>query len=59
MRIRSLLSLYAQGDSLEYWKFDINNKIPNNIRDAERFWIDSKGHVYYTSNHYASFVKVK
>ncbi|AYG39266.1 ribonuclease domain-containing protein [Lactiplantibacillus pentosus] len=33
--------------------------VPNKSRDAERFLIDSKGHVYYTSNHYASFVKVK
>ncbi|WP_340583576.1 ribonuclease domain-containing protein [Lactiplantibacillus plantarum] len=59
MRIRSFLSIDAKGDSLEYWEFDINNRMPNNIRDAERFLIDSKGHVYYTSNHYASFVKVK
>ncbi len=56
---KKLPSIDAKGDSLEYWEFDINNRMPNKSRDAERFLIDSKGHVYYTSNHYASFVKVK
>ncbi|QJS45989.1 hypothetical protein EEJ46_10675 [Lactiplantibacillus plantarum] len=54
-----LPSVDAKGELLKYREFDINNKIPNKPRDAERFLMDNKGHIYYTNNHYASFLRVR
>jgi filamentous hemagglutinin len=46
------------GTPITYREFDVNNKV-NNIRDPERFVVGSDGAVYYTNNHYASFIKIK
>ena len=47
-----------QGNALSYREFDVNNKKPNSNRDAERFIKGSDGRVYFTSDHYATFVQI-
>jgi len=47
------------GNPVTYKEFDINNKLPNQPRDAERFVRGSDGSVYYTNDHYISFTKIK
>lgn len=49
----------ADGQRLEYFEFDINNRIPGQSRDSERFLKVSDGSVYYTNDHYMSVIKVK
>ncbi|MCP1225877.1 hemagglutinin repeat-containing protein, partial [Sebaldella sp. S0638] len=44
---------------IEYKEFDINNKIPGQQRDKERFVIGSDGSVYFTDDHYKTFKKIK
>lgn len=46
------------GDPITYREFDVNNRIPGMRRDAERFLYGSDGSVYYTSDHYRTFVKI-
>jgi hypothetical protein len=58
----------AAGKPITYQEFDVNNKLPNASRDAQRFVKGSDGSVYYTDSHYGdiksptglpSFVKIK
>lgn len=49
----------ADGSDIDYYEFDINNKIPGQSRDSERFLKGSDGSVYYTDDHYRSVIKVK
>ena len=42
----------AQGNSITYQEWDVNNKQPGKSRDGERFVTGSDGSVYYTNNHY-------
>lgn len=53
---------------ITYREFDVNNKVPGQTRDAERFVVGSDGSTYYTDSHYGditsptglpSFVKLK
>lgn len=46
------------GKIITYREFDINNKLPGMLRDGERFVRGSDGRIYYTSNHYRSFVEI-
>lgn len=46
------------GDSISYREFDVNDKISGSSRDAERFVIGDDGSVYYTDDHYDSFVQL-
>jgi guanyl-specific ribonuclease Sa len=49
----------SAGNPITYKEFDVNNKLPNQSRDAERFVVGSDGSVYYTDDHYATFTKIK
>jgi hypothetical protein len=42
----------VNGNPITYREFDINNRIPELSRDAERFVMGSDGSVYYTDSHY-------
>ncbi|OCG17157.1 hypothetical protein A9G47_09635 [Gilliamella sp. WF3-4] len=48
----------SNGNPITYREFDVNNKIQGQTRDAERFVRGSNGSVYYTNNHYQTFIKV-
>jgi len=53
----------SQGEKLNFKEYDVNNKIANQNRDAERFVVSfnpdgSICDVYYTSDHYDSFTRV-
>jgi len=48
----------TNGNEISYKEFDVNNKIEGQSRDAERFVVGSDQSVYYTSNHYDTFVKI-
>lgn len=45
-------------NEITYKEFDVNDKIDGRSRDAERFVVGSDGSVYYTYDHYDSFIKV-
>ena len=47
------------GKDITYREFDVNNRLPNLPRDKERFVVGSDGSVYYTNDHYATFIQVK
>ncbi len=42
----------AKGTPITYKEFDVNNKLPDASRDAERFVVGSDGSIYYTDSHY-------
>ena len=46
------------GEPITYREFDINNKIPGQERDKERFVIGSNGSKYYTDDHYTTFKRI-
>jgi len=48
----------AHGNPIAYKEFDVNDKLPNTSRDAERFVVGSDGSVYYSNDHYNTFVKI-
>ena len=39
----------AYGNPIIYREFDINNRLPGQVRDAQRFLIGSNGHIYFTT----------
>ena len=47
------------GDKITYREFDVNNHIAGAGRDAERFIVGSDGSIYYTNDHYTTFIKIK
>ena len=49
----------SSGIPITYKEFDVNNKIPGIARDSERFLYESDGSVYYTSDHYTTFIKIQ
>ncbi len=49
----------SSGNAITYKEFDVNNKLPGLARDSERFVRGSDGSVYYTNDHYRSFIKIK
>lgn len=53
-----LPSVDSKGNPITYREFDVNNKIAGQARDAERFVRGSNGSVYYTNNHYQTFIKL-
>ncbi len=54
----SLPSFDVYGVAITYKEFDVNNY--NGVsRDAERFIVGSDGSVYYTNDHYNTFVKIE
>nr|WP_238786017.1 VENN motif pre-toxin domain-containing protein [Gilliamella sp. ESL0254] len=48
----------SNGNPITYREFDVNNRIQGQARDAERFVRGSNGSVYYTNNHYQTFIKI-
>lgn len=46
------------GNKLSYREFDVNNKLPGQTRDSERFVVDNNGRVYYSSDHYNTFIEI-
>ena len=48
----------VNGNKITYKEYDVNNKIPNVDRDKCRFIRGSDGSVYYTDNHYITFIKI-
>jgi guanyl-specific ribonuclease Sa len=58
-RDRKLPMTDSEGNAITYREFDVNNKLTNAPRDAERFVIGSDGSVYYTNDHYKNFIKIK
>ena len=49
----------SDGNQIIYKEFDVNNKIPGQARDMERFIVGSDGSKYYTNNHYGTFIKIE
>lgn len=47
----------TNGNAITYKEYDVNN-YTGPIRDSERFVRGSDGSVYYTDNHYKSFIKI-
>ena len=47
------------GNPITYKEVDINNKLPDTGRDAERFVRGSDGSTYYTNSHYDTFTQIK
>lgn len=46
------------GEALTYREYDVNNKKEGESRDAERFVVASDGTIYYTDDHYETFIKI-
>ena len=53
-----LSTVDSKGNSITYREFDVNNKIAGQSRDAERLIRGSDNSVYYTNNHYQTFIKL-
>lgn len=53
-----LPELDDEDDYITYREFDVNNKIEGQNRDAERFVVGSDGSVYFTMDHYETFIKI-
>ena len=49
----------SNGKNIEYREFDVNEKLPNQPRDNERFVRGSDGSTYYTNNHYRTFSRIR
>ena len=47
------------GVAITYREFDINNRIAGMRRDSVRFVVGSNGRVYYTDNHYKTFIEIR
>ena len=47
------------GNKISYQEYDVNDKIPGQPRDSERFVRGNNGRVYYTPDHYDTFVEVE
>ena len=54
----ALPSSDSNGNGISYNEYDVNNKIPGQSRDAERFVRGDDGSVYYTDDHYSTFRKI-
>jgi guanyl-specific ribonuclease Sa len=54
-----LPQLDPEGDPITYREYDINPRIKEQGRGRERIVIGSDGSVYYTSNHYKTFIQMR
>ncbi len=54
-----LPTMDGAGNSITYKEFDVNNKLPNADRDAQRFIVGSDGSIYYTDDHYLTFIEIE
>lgn len=53
-----LPTISKTGEAITYKEYDINNKIEGQNRDAERLLKGSDGNIYYTNNHYDTFIRI-
>ena len=51
--------LDRSGQRITYREFDVNNRVPGAGRGTERFLGGSDGSVYYTPDHYSTFIRIK
>ena len=58
-RDRKLPYIDNSGNPITYKEFDVNNRLPNQSRDGERFVVGSDGSIYYTNDHYNTFIRIK
>lgn len=49
----------ARGREIDYLEWDVNLKLPNRSRDAERIVTGSDNSAYYTDDHYSSFTVMR
>ncbi len=49
----------ASGNAIVYREFDVNSKISGMGRDSERFVMGSNGAIYYTGDHFKTFLRVE
>jgi len=54
-----LPTIDKNGKPVTYQEFDVNSKLPDARRDSERFIKGSDDNLYYTDDHYESFVKIE
>lgn len=47
------------GNQIHYREHDVNNKMDGQGRDAQRFISGSDGSIYYTEDHYETFIQLK
>ncbi|MGT2754235.1 ribonuclease domain-containing protein [Streptococcus ovis] len=55
----SLPKTDMRGNNITYKEYDVNSKIVGDSRDKQRLIRGSDGSVYYTGDHYGTFIKVK
>lgn len=48
----------GNNNQIHYREFDVNDKIPGQGRDSERFVVDDNGRIYYTPDHYDTFIEI-
>lgn len=48
----------SNGKKIDYREYDVNSKIFGRPRDGERFVVGSDGSIYYTNDHYETFIKI-
>lgn len=48
-----------RGRPIRYREWDVNRQVPGRNRGAERIVTGSDGRVYYTKDHYATFVRIR
>ncbi|MDA9471879.1 ribonuclease domain-containing protein [Enterococcus sp. 5H] len=58
-RDRKLPTVDNNGNAINYKEYDVNDKIPGMDRGSERLIRGSDGKIYYTDDHYKTFVKLK
>jgi ribonuclease T1 len=49
----------AQGNSIDYQEWDVNEKIQGQNRGTERICTGSDGRSWYTNDHYRTFTEIK
>jgi len=47
------------GNPITYREFDVNSRIIGQNRDAQRFLVGNDGSIFFTDNHYASFIRIR
>ena len=48
----------SNGNQIKYYEYDVNNRIQGMPRDGERFVRDDTGNIYYTNDHYRTFIQI-
>lgn len=56
---KTLPVIDSAGNSITYKEFDVNDRLLGMRRDSERLLKGSSGKVYYTNDHYRSFIEIE